>query len=364
MFGIPVPVPRDLARAAANVRARIGSGGLADLRPTDSEVVDENADRRIRRFRSADGPGVGAPVLLVTPLAATSIAFDLRRGCSFVEYLRDTGRDVYVVDYGPVNFADRSRGFEHWVDDVVPDAVRVVSADAGGSDVHLAGWSLGGIFAVYAAAAHRELPLRSLTPIASPFDLRQVPLFATLRPLDRLFGPLTVTPFYRLVGTVPAPLTSLGFKVASVDKYLTRPWTVLTNLDDRDHLEQIEAVDRFMNSMYAYPGRTFGQLYHVVMRSNEFATGHMRIGGRQVDLDAIDVPVMVVAGSGDGLAPKQAVRHLTDLLGGAPTVRYGVYPGGHLGVLTGRSARDTMWPAFAAFLADCDDAGSDPTGPR
>ncbi|MGW5076074.1 alpha/beta fold hydrolase [Rhodococcus sp. NPDC004095] len=354
MFGIPVPVPRDLTQAVVNVRDRIDSGGLADLRPTESEIVDTNAERTIRRFRSTEREATGAPVLLVTPLAATSIAFDLRRGCSLVEYLKETGRDVYVLDYGPVNFADRSRGFEHWVDGVVPDAVRVVSDDAGGSDVHLAGWSLGGIFAVYAAAAHPGLPLRSLTPIASPFDLRRVPLFATLRPLDRLFGPFTVAPLYRLVGTIPAPLTSLGFKAASVDKYLTRPWTVLANLDDRDHLEQIEAVDRFMSSMYAYPGRTFGQLYHVVMRSNEFATGHMQIGGRQVNLDAIDVPVMVVAGSGDGLAPKHAVRHLTDLLGGAPAVRYGVYPGGHLGVLTGRSARDTMWPAFARFLTDCD----------
>ncbi|MFC9790621.1 alpha/beta fold hydrolase [Rhodococcus sp. NPDC127528] len=354
MFGIPVPVPRDLPRAVANVRARIESNGLADLRPTESEIVDTNADRTVRRFRSTHREATGAPVLLVTPLAATSVAFDLRRGCSVVEYLKETGRDVYVVDYGPVNFADRARGFEHWVDDVVPDAVRVVSEDANGQQVHLAGWSLGGIFAVYAAAAHPELPLRSVTPIASPFDLRQVPLFATLRPLDRLFGPYTVAPFYKLFGTVPAPLTSLGFKAASVDKYLTRPWTVLANLDDRDHLEQIEAVDRFMSSMYAYPGRTFGQLYHVIMRSNEFATGHMQIGGRRVDLHAIDVPVLVVAGSGDGLAPKRAVLHLTELLTGSPDVRYGVFPGGHLGVLTGRAARDTLWPAFAEFLAEFD----------
>ncbi|WP_043808900.1 alpha/beta fold hydrolase [Rhodococcus triatomae] len=358
MGGLTVPVPRNLSRAAANVRARLGSDGLADLRPTDSTVVDSTPERTIRRFRPSNGVTVGAPILLVTPLAATSIAFDLRRGCSFVAHLAETGRDVYVVDYGPVNFEDRSRGIEHWVDDVVPDAVRVVSADAGGVDVHLAGWSLGGIFAVFAAAAHPELPLRSVTPIASPFDLRRVPLFATLRPLDRMFGPYTVAPFYRLLGIVPAPLTSLGFKIASADKYLTRPWAVLTNLDDRDHLEQIEAVDRFMNSMYAYPGRTFGQLYHVIMRSNEFATGHMRIAGRDVDLGAIDVPVMVIAGSGDGLAPEPAVRHLVDLVVGAPEVRFGAYPGGHLGVLTGRRARDTMWPALAGFLADCDEGES------
>ncbi|MFC4602674.1 alpha/beta fold hydrolase [Rhodococcus kronopolitis] len=354
MLGIAESGTRTVGRAVANVRARISSDGLADLRPTPSEVVDSNADRTVRRFRSTRREATGAPVLLVTPLAATAVAFDLRRGCSIVEYLMETGRDVYVVDYGPVNFADRNRGFEHWVDDVVPDAVRVVSADAGGRRVHLAGWSLGGIFAVYAAAAHPELPLQSVTPIASPFDLRQVPLFATLRPLDRVFGPYTVAPFYRVLGTIPAPLTSLGFKAASLDKYLTRPFTVLANLDDRDHLEQIEAVGRFMNSMYAYPGRTFGQLYHVVMRSNEFATGHMQIGGRQVDLAAIDVPVMVVAGSGDVLAPEPAVRHLTDLLGGSPTIRFGAFPGGHLGVLTGRAARDTMWPALAEFLAEHD----------
>lgn len=354
MFGIAVPTSRSVARAVENVRARIASDGLADLRPTPSEVVDANPDRTVRRFRSTRREATGAPVLLVTPLAAPAVAFDLRRGCSVVEYLQETGRDVYVVDYGPVNFADRARGFEHWVDHVVPDAVRVVSADAGGRSVHLAGWSLGGIFAVYAAAAHPELPLQSLTPIASPFDLRQVPLFATLRPLDRVFGPYTVAPFYRLLGTIPAPLTSLGFKAASIDKYLTRPFAVLANLDDRDHLEQIEAVDRFMNNMYAYPGRTFGQLYHVVMRSNEFATGHMQIAGRRVSLGDIDVPVMVVAGSGDVLAPEPAVRHLTELLDGSPRVRYGAFPGGHLGVLTGRAARETMWPAFADFLTECD----------
>ncbi|MFC7447758.1 alpha/beta fold hydrolase [Rhodococcus daqingensis] len=354
MFGIPVPVPRDLPRAVENVRARLESSGLADLRPTPSEVVDSSSERTVRRFRSVHREATGAPLLLVTPLAATSVAFDLRRGCSVVEYLMETGRDVYVVDYGPVNFEDRTRGFEHWVDDVVPDAVRVVSEDAGGRPVHLAGWSLGGIFAVYAAAAHSELPLASLTPIASPFDLRQVPLFATLRPLDRLFGPFTVSPLYKALGTIPAPLTSLGFKAASIDKYLTRPFTILANLDDRDHLEQLEAVDRFMNSMYAYPGRTFGQLYHVVMRSNEFATGHMEIGDRRVHLSDIDVPTMVIAGANDGLAPEKAVHHLTELLTGAPEVRYGAFPGGHLGVLTGRAARETMWPALADFLAHTD----------
>jgi polyhydroxyalkanoate synthase len=43
---------------------------------------------------------------------------------------------------------------------------------------------------------------------------------------------------------------------------------------------------------------------------------------------------------------------VTRLLTGAPEVLFATAPGGHLGVLTGRRARDTTWLALDAFLAD------------
>ena len=43
---------------------------------------------------------------------------------------------------------------------------------------------------------------------------------------------------------------------------------------------------------------------------------------------------------------------MTRLLTGAPEVLFATAPGGHLGVLTGRRARDTTWLALDAFLAD------------
>ena len=95
----------------------------------------------------------GDPVLLVTPLAAPSLCFDLRRGCSLVEHLVTEGRPTYLVEYGQVSFKDRNLGMEHWVQEVLPEAIRTVSRHAGGRPVHLVGWSLGGIFALLTAAA-------------------------------------------------------------------------------------------------------------------------------------------------------------------------------------------------------------------
>lgn len=334
-----------------NLRDKARRRPIADLRQTPRTLVKVTQHATLHRYDPV--PGVaqrGDPVLFVPPLAAPALAFDLRRGCSVVEYFVQQGRPVYLVDYGPVSFEHKGLGIEHWVDTVVPKAIGHVVEDAGSEGVHLAGWSLGGIFTILTTAADPSLPILTATAVASPFDLRKVPLLAIARPVDAVLGGL-VGVAYRSVGGVPATLTRLGFQVSALDKYLTKPISMLTHADDRDFLAQLEAVDRFMDNMYAYPGRTFGQLYHVVMRSNEFATGTMELGGRTVSLADVDKATLVVAGLDDTLAPLAAVQHLLDLVPNAPDVQLAQAPGGHLGVLTGRAARRSTWPAMEGFFS-------------
>jgi polyhydroxyalkanoate synthase len=291
-------------------------------------------------------------VLLVTPLAAPSLCFDLRRGCSLVEHLVEQGRPTYVVEYGQVSFKNRGLGMEHWVDEVLPEAVRAVHEHSGGRPVHLVGWSLGGIFALLTAADGEDLPIASLTVVGSPVDVTKVPLVAPVRPLLNLTqGRGAITRVYRALGGVPTPLVNWAFTAASAQKVLTKPLAVLTHLDDTDYLAQLEAVDRFMNNMTAYPGRTFGQLYHRFVKGNALATGRMEVGDRTVDLGAITVPVLVFAGNTDGIAPLAAVRAVVPLLTGSPEVRFEVVPGGHLGMLTGRAARGTTWQVIDEWVA-------------
>jgi polyhydroxyalkanoate synthase len=61
--------------------------------------------------------------------------------------------------------------------------------------------------------------------------------------------------------------------------------------------------------------------------------------------------VLSVAGSSDVLAPEAAVRHVGELLPAAEEVQLETFPGGHLGVLTGRSAEGTTWACLDQFLA-------------
>lgn len=345
-----VPSPGRLGAAAVNARDIVLRAHIADLRPMPRTLIDEGPQRAVYRYHPIRHKRrAGVPVLLVPPLAAPPICFDLRRGCSLVEHLVRGGRPTYLVDYGHIAFADRNLGIEHWIEDVVPRAVRVVRRDARERPL-LVGWSLGGTFVLLAAAAHKRLPIAGIAAIASPFDISLVPMVAPMRPLVNLTGGRVITAAYRVLGGAPALAVRRGFQLASIDKYLTKPLAILSRLDDREFLAQIEAVDHFTSNMAAYPGRTFGQLYHRVFRGNDLATGRFAIRHRTVDVADVRVPVLVVAGHDDVLAPRAAVAHLVDLLTGRPEVTYRVAPGGHLGVLTGRRARLTTWRYVDSFI--------------
>jgi polyhydroxyalkanoate synthase len=84
---------------------------------------------------------------------------------------------------------------------------------------------------------------------------------------------------------------------------------------------------------------------------NDLANGRVEINDRVIDLANVEVPVLAVAGTGDVLAPADAVVAVEGLLTGAPEVRVHRSPGGHLGVLTGRSAKDSTWRDLDDFLA-------------
>ena len=346
-----IPKPDQVASAASNVAHKVFYGGLADLRPMPRTLIDDGPLREVYHYRPQKKTReTGDPVLLVTPLAAPATCFDLRRGCSLVEHFVQGGRPTYLVEYGEISFKNRRLGLEHWVDEVIPEAIKAASEHAGGRPVHVIGWSLGGIFAVLAAADQAKLPIASLTIVGSPFDVKQVPLVAPLRPILKLTDGGLVTQIYRAMGGAPKPLVRRAFQLSSGTKLITKPLAILQHLDDAEWLAQIEAVDRFTAGMIAYPGRTFGQLYHRMLKANQLHSGKVNLSGHEIDVAKIKLPVLIFAGNTDGIAPINAVRALVDLLPNAHEVRFEIVPGGHLGMLTGRAARHTTWVTMDEWI--------------
>ncbi len=332
-------------RAGANVGERIFRGRLADTRLSPHTVVLDEPHCQVRRHDPATQLHA-TPVLFVPPLGGTARVYDIRRGASFTQFLCDAGFRVYVLDYGSIGFDDRDLSLRDFVDGYVARAVSVAAEDAG-APVILAGWCAGGIFsALYATSAHARTRVAALALLASPLDLRRGhPMY----PLAKF--PLTdyALRIARQTG-LPAPAVSLMFKMTSPVKQLTKPLTVLRNLDDRDFLVHFESLDEYVNAFAAYPGAAGYELVRGLL-DNAVLDGTMRIGRRRADVRRITVPVFVLAGTTDVLAPADVVAAWCDVL---PNVEHHVVAGGHLGVMAGRRAPASTWSLLRDFAARVD----------
>ena len=320
-----IPKPDQVVAAIGNAATLALSGGLADLRPMPRRMAYSGPHGSVHRYHPAEATAQrGGPVLLVTPPHAPSSCYDLRRGGSLVEHLVGKGRPTYVLETGTPTTRVGERTLTQWADDLLPAGINTVAGQHDGRGVHLVGWSLGGVLALLAAGRHADLPIASVTVLGAAVDVTQVPLSVAPRPL---LEPVTVPflPWQLPLGLIPAALA--------------RPLAFGLNLDDRDHLAQLEAVQRFSALVTAYSGRSAGQAFHRYVDSTALAALH-----------DVDVPVLVIAGATDPIAPTAAVRALLPLLTGAPETRFEIVPGGHLGQLTGRAARTSTWPALDEWL--------------
>lgn len=344
--------------AARNAWALTFGSGVEAPDPAPSTVLWDEPHRQLRRFDQrveADEtvtPATDSAVLLVPPLAAPASCFDLRPDQSLAGFLLETGRAPYVIDYGDITFGDRRMGFEDWIDEILPEAVLRTSADRDGRPVDLVGWSLGGTLALLTAAAHPELPIRSITAVGAPLDYDKMTGIPQLRAVARLTGGAGTSALVRAAGGVPAPLTRIAYKVTSWDRELTRPWFVASNITRTETLARMETIDRFMAEMPGYPGRFYNQLWGRLILNNDIGRGVVRLGKRRIELAQVSAPVLLVGGPTDVITPAAAVEAGIRNLTGSASVRYETAPGSHLGILTGPEARNSTWTYLDKFLTE------------
>jgi polyhydroxyalkanoate synthase len=213
--------------------------------------------------------------------------------------------------------------------------------------VLLAGWCAGGIFAsLYATSEHARSRVAGLALLASPLDLtRGHPLY----PLANLPITEAALRLARQTG-LPAPVVSWVFKMTSPVKQVTRPITLLRNLDDREFLVHFESLQEYVDAFAAYPGVAGFELVRGLI-DGRLQDGSMTVNGRAADVRGITVPVLVVAGTTDVLAPAEVVRAWTEVL---PQSEYHQVKGGHLGVMAGRGAPASTWRLLQEFAERVD----------
>jgi putative long chain acyl-CoA synthase len=341
------PVGR-LGAAAQNALEIARFGGLqTDQQPSPYELAAEHRVYRLRHYYPSPEPA-GPPILLVPPLMLAAEIYDVAPATSAVKLLREGGADPWVVDFGAPE--RQAGGLARTLADhvlAVSDAVDRVRA-ATGSDVHLAGYSQGGMFCYQAAAYHRNDGLASLVTFGSPVDTRAGMPFGL--PEQLAVGAADLLADLLRGGALPAWVSRNGFQLLDPVKALRNRAEFILRLHDRQALLPREGQRRFLDAdgWVAWPGPALAEFVGQFVAHNRMLEGGFVIDDRLLTLADIACPILSVVGSVDEIAPAAGVRAIRRAAPRAEVYEL-TLPAGHFGLVVGSKANAVTWPTVAAW---------------
>ena len=245
------PVER-LVATAQNGLEVLRLGGLeTGSKPSPSQIVESVPMYKLRRYFPPDNrpgqPAAGAPVLMVHPMMMSANMWDVAGDEGAVGILHGAGLDPWVIDFGSPDKVEggmRRNLADHIV--ALSQAIDTVS-DATGHDVHLAGYSQGGMFCYQVAAYRRSKNIASVVTFGAPVDtLAALPMgipanlgaAAANFMADHVFNWLDI----------PSWLARAGFQMMDPLKTAKARLDFLRQLHDREALLPREQQRRFLES--------------------------------------------------------------------------------------------------------------------
>ncbi|HZE06732.1 MAG TPA: acyl-CoA synthetase, partial [Solirubrobacteraceae bacterium] len=355
------PIGR-LGAAAQNALEVARFGGLVtDEEASPHEVAVAHRVYRLRHYYPAaaspsdGGDGAGGPmstrpvVLLVPPMMLAAEIYDVSPATSAVTILHQHGVDPWVVDFGAPEREEG--GLERTLADhvlAISDAVERVR-ELTGRDVHLGGYSQGGMFCYQVAAYRRNEGLGSLITFGSPVDTKLGMPFGL--PEQFASGAASLIADFLRASALPAWASRYGFRMLDPVKSARSRLEFLAQLHDREALLAREGQRRFLegDGWVAWPGPALADFVRQFVAHNRMLEGGFVIDERLLTLADIRCPILSVVGTVDEIAPAAGVRAIR-LAAPRADVYELTLDAGHFGLVVGHTANELSWPNVAAWM--------------
>jgi len=324
--------------------------------PDEKEIeLPDGSSRAIRRRRHA------LPLVLVPPLGVTAEVFDLMPQRSLVRYLVAAGFKVYLVDWGRPQRQHGHLGLKDYSYDMLGVALAEIRRHAACAELSLMGWCMGGLFCLLYQGQTLDPQVRNILTVASPIDLDSGSgvVAGVIGAAQALDGPAHLVSRYSSLVldaldpallSAPPWLTTLAFKLTNPLSSVASYWDLVTRLYDRKFVESHSTTSNYLNNMLLYPGGVLRDMASKAVGSDELASGRVLFGDSVAELHRIRCNYLGFAGEGDRLVPPEMARHIVDIIASKDRT-FRSAPGGHLGVIMGSHAWDTVWTQMVDWLA-------------
>ena len=351
MYGSLNITPAGLAEEAMRLQQKLAAG-LQVLREVDD--VDFGATPReevwrdgkvvLYRFAGEGTPTTRVPLLIAYALVNRPYMVDLQDNKSLVRQLLARGQDVYIIDWGYPDRSDRFLDLEDYIERFLGGAVDHLRADCGVDAVNLLGICQGGAFSLSYAALNPG-KVRNLITMVTPVDFH-----TDDNMLSNWTREMDVDLFVDTLGNVPADLMNFCYLTLKPWRLFVQKYVGLVDiLDDRAALEDFLRMEKWIFDSPDQAGEAFRQFIRMYYHGNGFVNGGIEIGGREVHLGMVEMPVLNIYAEQDHLVPPSASRPLRGLVGSTDYSELS-FRGGHIGIYVSGRAQKEVPDAIHGWL--------------
>jgi polyhydroxyalkanoate synthase len=110
------------------------------------------------------------PLIMVFAIMNRPYILDLRPGNSFVEFMLQSGYDLYLLDWGEPGPEDKDMKYDDYVLDYMTRAIRKMKRVSGSEEFSMLGWCIGAILSTAYSALRPDDGLRNLVLLTAPLD--------------------------------------------------------------------------------------------------------------------------------------------------------------------------------------------------
>lgn len=286
------------------------------------------------------------PVLIVYALVNRPYMADLQEDRSLIRGMLSQGLDVYLIDWGYPDSADRHLDLDHYINGYIDRCVDAVRDHSGAGKINLLGICQGGTFSLCYASLHQR-KIRNLITTVTPVDFHTGDDL-----LSHIVRHVDIDAVVDTLGNVPGAFLNWAFLMLKPFRLTGQKYLDLVEmLEDPEKTENFMRMEKWIFDSPDQAGEAYRQFIRQFYQENRLVKATVRIGKHTVNLEKITVPILNIYARDDHLVPPDSSKALGGCTGSDDYTEM-EFPGGHIGLYVSARAQSTLPPAIARWLQD------------
>ena len=329
------------------------SKGVKNLLETDeisSGVTPREeiyAEDKLKLYRYQPSAGVvqnKTPTLIVYALVNRPYMTDIQENRSTIRGLLDAGEDVYLIDWGYPDRADKYLTLDDYINGYIDRCADVIRERHSVDKINILGICQGGVFSLCYSTLHQD-KVKNLVTMVTPVDCKTPDNM-----LSHWVQQMDIDAIVDAMGNLPGEMLNWTFLNLKPFQLMGQKYVSMVDIiADEKNVQNFMRMEKWIFDSPDQAGEAFRQFIKDFYQQNKLVEGGLQIGQHEVDLKNLKLPVLNIYAEQDHLVPPDSSRALKKLVGSKDYSELS-FPGGHVGIYVSGTAQKTVTPAISEWL--------------